>query len=51
MAARQMRRKCGWRFYPCRSKTLGCCRECHDGTPVDPSSYMTPVSGTHRLAS
>ncbi|MER5200740.1 hypothetical protein ACWD3J_45185 [Streptomyces sp. NPDC002755] len=50
MAARQTCRKCRKRFYICLSKTLGCCLECHDGTPVDPNSHMTSASGTHRLA-
>ncbi|MEU9438389.1 RRQRL motif-containing zinc-binding protein [Streptomyces sp. NPDC048252] len=50
MAARQTCRKCGRRFYICLSKRLGSCLECHDGTPVDPSSCMLPASGTHRLA-
>ncbi|MGW9375940.1 hypothetical protein ACWGVR_38690 [Streptomyces xanthophaeus] len=35
----------------CLSKQLGCCLECHDGTPVDPSSCMTgPAPAAHRLA-
>jgi hypothetical protein len=51
MAARQTCGQCGRRFYICLSKKLGCCLECFDGTPVDPSSLTTPpASGTHRLA-
>ncbi|MFK0202090.1 RRQRL motif-containing zinc-binding protein [Streptomyces lavendulae] len=51
MAARQTCGECGRRFYICLSKKLGCCPECHDGTPVDPSSCMTaPTPATHRLA-
>ncbi|MFE4279722.1 RRQRL motif-containing zinc-binding protein [Streptomyces goshikiensis] len=51
MAARQTCGDCGRRFYFCLSKKLGCCIECFDGTPVDPSSLMTiPVPLTHLLA-
>nr|MDT0521308.1 RRQRL motif-containing zinc-binding protein [Streptomyces sp. DSM 41633] len=51
MAARQTCGECGRRFYICLSKKLGCCLECFDGTPVDPSSCMTtPAPVTHRLA-
>ncbi|MER6736526.1 RRQRL motif-containing zinc-binding protein [Streptomyces puniciscabiei] len=50
MAARQTCGACGRRFYICLSKKLGCCLECFDGTPVDPSTCMTgPAFGTHRL--
>ncbi|GGP90167.1 hypothetical protein GCM10010278_80770 [Streptomyces melanogenes] len=49
MAARQTCSGCGRRFYSCLSKKLGCCLECHDGTPVDPSSYITPPA-KHSLA-
>ncbi|OLZ65480.1 hypothetical protein AVW11_16950 [Streptomyces amritsarensis] len=43
----QLRNKCT----PPTSKKLGCCLECHDGTPVDPSSCMTgPAPPVHRLA-
>ncbi|MET9610873.1 RRQRL motif-containing zinc-binding protein [Streptomyces sp. NPDC006512] len=51
MAARQTCGKCGRRFYICLSNKLGCCLECFDGTPVDPSSCVTtPAAVTHRLA-
>lgn len=51
MAARQICFGCGRRFYNCLSKKLGCCLECFDGTPVDPSSYVAPKApGSHRLA-
>ncbi|MER8160022.1 RRQRL motif-containing zinc-binding protein [Streptomyces sp. NPDC094472] len=51
MAARQTCSGCGRRFHNCLSKKLGCCLECFDGTPVDPSSYIAPTaSGPHRLA-
>ncbi|GGM19941.1 RRQRL motif-containing zinc-binding protein [Streptomyces chartreusis] len=51
MAARQTCGQCGRRFYICLSKKLGCCLECFDGTPVDPSSLMTlPAPAVHRLA-
>jgi hypothetical protein len=51
MAARQTCPDCGRRFYGCLSKKLGCCLECFDGTPVDPSSYIAPSTpATHRLA-
>ncbi|WP_327713760.1 hypothetical protein OG912_38380 (plasmid) [Streptomyces sp. NBC_00464] len=49
MAARQTCGDCGRRFHFCLSKKLGCCLECHDGTPADPSSYTAPPA-THRLA-
>ncbi|MFD9794237.1 RRQRL motif-containing zinc-binding protein [Streptomyces sp. NPDC059070] len=51
MAARQTCRDCGRRFSFCLSTKLGCCLECLDGTPVDPSSLMPlPVPAAHRLA-
>ncbi|GAA5705616.1 hypothetical protein AQJ43_36440 [Streptomyces avermitilis] len=51
MAARQTCSECRRRFYICLSKKLGCCLECFDGTPADPSSLMTaPASAAHRLA-
>ncbi|QIB49507.1 RRQRL motif-containing zinc-binding protein [Streptomyces aureoverticillatus] len=51
MAARQTCGECGRRFYICLSKKLGCCLECHDGTPADPSSYTAPTaSAAHHLA-
>jgi len=51
MAARQTCPDCGRRFYGCLSKKLGCCLECFDGTPVDPSSYFaSPAPATRRLA-
>ncbi|MEV7951386.1 RRQRL motif-containing zinc-binding protein [Streptomyces rubiginosohelvolus] len=51
MAARQTCGDCGRRFYFCLSKKLGCCIECFDGTPVNPSSLMTlPALAVHRLA-
>ncbi|WP_329537245.1 hypothetical protein [Streptomyces sp. NBC_01450] len=50
MAARQTFGACGRRFYICLSKKLGCCLECFDGTPVDPSSYAaSTASASHRL--
>ncbi|MFI5987847.1 RRQRL motif-containing zinc-binding protein [Streptomyces sp. NPDC051555] len=51
MAARQTCGECRRRFYFCLSKKLGCCVECFDGTPVDPSSYFAPSApAAHRLA-
>ncbi|WP_432008010.1 RRQRL motif-containing zinc-binding protein [Streptomyces parvus] len=51
MAARQTCGQCRRRFYICLSKKLGCCLECFDGTPADPSSLMTlPAPAVHRLA-
>ncbi|WP_105973638.1 RRQRL motif-containing zinc-binding protein [Streptomyces geranii] len=51
MAARQTCGECGRRFYSCLSKKLGCCLQCHDGTPADPTSYAAPTSSpAHRLA-
>ncbi|MER6560532.1 RRQRL motif-containing zinc-binding protein [Streptomyces sp. NPDC001027] len=51
MAARQTCGQCRRRFYVCLSKKLGCCLECFDGTPADPSSLMTlPAPVAHRLA-
>uniref|UniRef100_UPI0034DF11C5 RRQRL motif-containing zinc-binding protein n=1 Tax=Streptomyces flavofungini TaxID=68200 RepID=UPI0034DF11C5 len=49
MAARQTCGQCERRFYVCLSKRLGCCLECHDGTPAHPSSYAPPAPG-HLLA-
>ncbi|MGW4758483.1 RRQRL motif-containing zinc-binding protein [Streptomyces chartreusis] len=51
MAARQTCGQCRRRFYICLSKKLGCCLECFDGTPADPSSLMTlPAPAVHQLA-
>ncbi|MEU4878313.1 RRQRL motif-containing zinc-binding protein [Streptomyces sp. NPDC021608] len=50
MAARQTCDLCKRRFYICLSIRLGCCLECHDGTPVDPSSYAAPPASRHLLA-
>nr|WP_168723222.1 RRQRL motif-containing zinc-binding protein [Streptomyces sp. SAT1]ANO42812.1 hypothetical protein A8713_036845 [Streptomyces sp. SAT1] len=43
MAARQTcPGPCRRRYFHCIPlKTLGTCLECHDGTPADPSSYVT----------
>lgn len=42
---RPLRNKCS----PPVSKKLGCCLECFDGTPVDPSSYLAPSApAAHR---
>jgi hypothetical protein len=50
MAARQTCPKCGRRYHHVLPmKTLGSCLECHDGTPADPSSYVTSAAA-HRLA-
>ncbi|WP_331751444.1 RRQRL motif-containing zinc-binding protein [Streptomyces sp. NBC_00715] len=51
MEARQRCPKCCRRYHhviPLRS--LGSCLECHDGTPADPTTYITPASDGHRLA-
>ncbi|UXX98050.1 hypothetical protein N7U49_48010 (plasmid) [Streptomyces sp. AD2-2] len=48
MAARQTCRSCERRFYSCLSKKLGCCLECHDGTPATPGTYVDPPG--HGLA-
>jgi hypothetical protein len=41
MAARSTCPVCRRRYHHCLPlKTLGCCLECHDGTPADPSSYI-----------
>ncbi|MEV6049208.1 RRQRL motif-containing zinc-binding protein [Streptomyces xanthochromogenes] len=45
MAARQTCGDCGRRFFFCLSKNLGCCLECYDGTPADPSTYLPPPPG------
>ncbi|MDQ1051934.1 RRQRL motif-containing zinc-binding protein [Streptomyces sp. V4I2] len=51
MAARQTCPDCGRRFFTCLSKKLGCCLECFDGTPVDPSNYIAAAAPVaHRLA-
>ncbi|MFC8201533.1 RRQRL motif-containing zinc-binding protein [Streptomyces sp. NPDC057298] len=50
MAARQTCPICKRRFFTCLSIKLGCCLECHDGTPVDPASYTAPASPAHSLA-
>ncbi|WP_037905000.1 RRQRL motif-containing zinc-binding protein [Actinacidiphila yeochonensis] len=48
MAKRQTCPDCGRRYYHCIPlKSLGCCLECHDGTPADPGSYTLP---RHQLA-
>ncbi|MFE7854419.1 RRQRL motif-containing zinc-binding protein [Streptomyces sp. NPDC057403] len=46
MAARQTCSGCGRRFFNCLSKKLGCCLECFDGTPVDPTTYIAPTALT-----
>ncbi|MFD6751338.1 RRQRL motif-containing zinc-binding protein [Streptomyces anthocyanicus] len=51
MEARQRCPKCCRRYHhviPLRS--LGSCLECHDGTPADPTTYITPAADRHRLA-
>ncbi|MEU2271966.1 RRQRL motif-containing zinc-binding protein [Streptomyces olindensis] len=49
MAARQTCPRCRRRYYFCLPlRTLGCCLECHDGTPADPTSYVAPPG--HALA-
>jgi|GEM_PF-3107888 len=49
MAKRQTCPKCRRRYYHCLPlKTLGCCLECHDGTPAAPNSYTLPRR--HQLA-
>ncbi|QNP68013.1 hypothetical protein IAG43_33970 (plasmid) [Streptomyces genisteinicus] len=51
MAARQQcPGPCGRRYHHCIPlRTLGSCLECHDGTPADPSTYITPAAA-QRLA-
>ncbi|MCX5055081.1 RRQRL motif-containing zinc-binding protein [Streptomyces sp. NBC_00474] len=51
MAARQTcPGPCGRRYFHCLPlKTLGTCLECHDGTPADPSTYISPPA-EHLLA-
>jgi hypothetical protein len=52
MAARQTcpRPTCGRRYTYCLPlRTLGCCLECHDGTPADRTTYTLPPA-THQLA-
>ncbi|MER6466422.1 RRQRL motif-containing zinc-binding protein [Streptomyces sp. NPDC001228] len=50
MAARQTCPQCQRRYVYCLPlRTFGCCLECHDGTPADPTSYTLPPA-THRLA-
>ncbi|MFD9984051.1 RRQRL motif-containing zinc-binding protein [Streptomyces massasporeus] len=49
MAARTTCPRCRRRYHhvlPLR--TLGCCLECHDGTPADPATYIAPPG--HSLA-
>ncbi|WP_037733242.1 RRQRL motif-containing zinc-binding protein [Streptomyces megasporus] len=44
MEARQRCPRCKRRYFHCLPlKTLGCCLECHDGTPADPGSYLPPA--------
>ncbi|MFZ3562829.1 RRQRL motif-containing zinc-binding protein [Streptomyces sp. BH097] len=44
MAARQTCPACGRRYFHCLPlKRLGSCLECHDGTPADPRTYITPA--------
>ncbi|MFC9409946.1 RRQRL motif-containing zinc-binding protein [[Kitasatospora] papulosa] len=51
MAAQQTCEGCGRRFIFCLSKKLGCCIECFDATPIDPSSYLAHAApAVHRLA-
>lgn len=48
MAARQTCPVCKRRyFHALPLRTLGCCLECHDGTPADPGSYTPPTDGGH----
>lgn len=48
MAARQTCPRCKRRYFHCLPlRTLGCCLECHDGTPAPPDSYIAPQ---HQLA-
>ncbi|MFH8797577.1 RRQRL motif-containing zinc-binding protein [Streptomyces sp. NPDC017941] len=43
MAARQTCPDCGRRYFYCLPlRSLGTCLECHDGTPADPTTYITP---------
>ncbi|MFG2351941.1 RRQRL motif-containing zinc-binding protein [Streptomyces phaeochromogenes] len=50
MAARQTCPKCKRRYYFCLPlRRFGCCLECHDGTPADPTTY-TAAPVTHSLA-
>ena len=43
MEARQRCPHCCRRYFHCIPlKTLGCCLECHDGTPADPNTYTLP---------
>ncbi|MFC7979816.1 RRQRL motif-containing zinc-binding protein [Streptomyces cinereoruber] len=50
MAARSTCPACDRRYHHCLPlRTLGTCLECHDGTPADPSTYITP-SGRPSLA-
>ncbi|MFB7030960.1 MULTISPECIES: RRQRL motif-containing zinc-binding protein [unclassified Streptomyces] len=47
MAARSTCPDCGRRYHHCLPlRTLGACVECHDGTPADPSSYISPAAPT-----
>ncbi|WP_411078339.1 RRQRL motif-containing zinc-binding protein [Streptomyces sp. cmx-10-25] len=42
MAARSTCPACGRRYHHCLPlRTLDTCLECHDGTPADPSTYIT----------
>lgn len=49
MAARQTCGTCGRRYHFVLSTKFDRCLECHDGTPADPSTYIT-APATHRLA-
>jgi hypothetical protein len=42
MAARQTCPRCLRRFHGCLSTRIGLCLECHDGTPIEPTSYTLP---------
>ncbi|WP_246213067.1 RRQRL motif-containing zinc-binding protein [Streptomyces abyssomicinicus] len=45
MAARTTCPRCRRRYYHCLPlRTLGSCLECHDGTPADPTTYLTPAT-------
>ncbi|MGP4004840.1 RRQRL motif-containing zinc-binding protein [Streptomyces sp. 8N706] len=52
MAARQTCPKCHRRYHYCLPlRTQGCCKQCNDGIPADPRSYIAPTAPvTHRLA-
>ncbi|MFJ9412452.1 RRQRL motif-containing zinc-binding protein [Streptomyces sp. NPDC101393] len=48
MSKRQTCPSCSRRYYHCLPlRSLGCCLECHDGTPASPGTYISPPAARH----